>query len=717
MTRGRARGLTAAALAAAALAAAALAAVVLAAVVLAGAAPATGAAPGQGAPEVALAGQTTWVHRGERFDVEVQVAGAPADAALRLVVHGAPSTRQDFRRTLEGELGDVIANGGRRPLAELPATAPGVYTTGFAVGDDLDLPGRGAYPVEVQLLAADGRELDTFVTYLSYLSRPTPEFRPLDVAVVLDVGAGPPILQPDGSRAAGDDTLARIRERVEVLDETPDRPLTVAPVPETLDGLAAPDDPAGAALLERLGADAQRRGVLARPYVDVDLTALDQADLSGEAVQQRDTGVAVVRDRLGVEPSGGIWLAGGTLGAEAARAAVDLGYDRVLVPPSAVEPAGRGERASRSGGRGDADDGAGDVPETPVRLGDRGPLGMVDDPALAEQLTGGDGVLGAHRLIGELTAMWLEAPALPRAVAVRIPADAEIDPAAVAVAVDGLGDGQAVQAVGLDKLFADVPPAEGDAGVVALAAHQVSHDLTPISAGLQAARSGIDGVAGVTGDPTIAADLRRSLLVSTGTATPDDARAAYVDHVNEALGAVAGSVTLPDQFRITLTSRSSSIPVQLTNNTDRDVNVMVQVDSDQLEFPEGDFIAATLAPGTTRIEVPVRVRTSGAFTMVVRVTSPDGSLLLDTSTFDIRSTAISGVGLLLSIGAGLFLAVWWLRHWRRARRSRHLMPAGGEPDTGPDGDGARAPEDVDVAYRPAHMAGDHAVQGSSGVVR
>ncbi len=246
---------------------------------------------------------------------------------------------------------------------------------------------------------------------------------------------------------------------------------------------------------------------------------------------------------------------------------------------------------------------------------------------------------------------------------------------------------------------------------------EVSHDLTPISAGLQAARSGIDGVAGVTGDPTIATDLRRSLLVSTGTATPDDARAAYVDHVNQALGAVAGSVTLPDQFRITLTSRSSSIPVQLTNNTDRDVNVMVQVDSDQLEFPEGDFIAATLAPGTTRIEVPVRVRTSGAFTMVVRVTSPDGSLLLDTSTFDIRSTAISGVGLLLSIGAGLFLAVWWLRHWRRARRSRHLMPAGGEPDTDPDGDGARAPADAGVAYRPAHMAGDHAVQGSGGGVR
>jgi hypothetical protein len=705
MTRGWARGLAAAALAAL--------------VALAPGALAAGASPAQGAAEVTLLGQTTWVHRGERFDAQVQVANAPADAALRLVVHDAPTTRLAFRRTLEGELGDVLSSGARQPLAQLPATAPGVYTAGFAIGGGgVNLPGRGAYPVEVQLLDGGGSELDGFVTYLSYLSRPTPEFRPLDVAVVLDVGGGPPILQPDGSRVVGDETLARIRERVEVLDETLAVPLTVAPVPEALDGLAAPDDPAAGALLERLGADAQRRGALARPYVDVDLMAVDQADLSSEAVQQRDTGLAVTRDRLGIQPTPGIWLAGGTLGSEAARAAVGLGYDRALVPPSAVEPAGRGERSGRSGsGRSGDGDGTGAVPETPVRLGAGGPLGMVDDPALAKHLTASDGVLGAHRFIGELTAMWLEAPAIPRAVAVRVPADAAIDPASVAVAITGLGDGQATQAVGLDKLFADVPPADGDAGVGTLAAHEVAHDLTPIAAGVRSARSGVEGVAGVTGDPTVATELRRSLLVSTGTATPDDARQAYVDHVDQALAAVAGSVTLPDQFRITLTSRNSSIPVQLTNNTDRDVNVMVQVDSDQLEFPEGDFIAATLVPGTTRLEVPVKVRTSGAFTMVVRVTSPDGSLLLDTSTFDIRSTAISGVGLLLSIGAGLFLAVWWLRHWRSARRSRHLVPRGEEPDTAPDGDAARAPEDVDVAYRPAHMAGDHAVQGSGGGVR
>ena len=92
------------------------------------------------------------------------------------------------------------------------------------------------------------------------------------------------------------------------------------------------------------------------------------------------------------------------------------------------------------------------------------------------------------------------------------------------------------------------------------------------------------------------------------------------------------------------------------------------------------MLTPNLPPGTTTLDVPVRVRTSGAFTLDVEVTSPDESIVLDTSTFDIRSTAISGVGLVLSVGAGLFLAVWWAKHWRSARRSRHLMPASSAAD-------------------------------------
>jgi Family of unknown function (DUF6049) len=654
--------------------------------------PSAGAQP---APSVELVGQTTWVHPGERFDVRAQVAGAPADAALRLVVHRAPSSRQDFRRTLDGELGGVQFPGSRQPLAELPAGPGGVVTAGFVAGrGGLALPGRGVYPVEVQLLGSDGSVLSSFVTYLTYLTQ-TDEFPPLSVAVVVDVAA-PLALQPDGSVVLSNDAIERAQARTNLLADTPGVALTVAPRPETVEALAV-DGPQGVAQVEALATDAAARPVLARPYLDVDLAALQRAGLIGEANAQAEGGANIIRSRLASEPVGGVWLSGPTLGAEAARLAVQLGLNRVLVPPSAID---------------DGDDEASPVPTAPVRLGDGGPLAMVSDPELAAHFTDGSGVLGAHRFVAELTIEWLEAPANPRAVVVHLPPDATLDPAAAAVGVNALADGQAVRAVPLDQIFGTVPPGDNGPTTVTPAPHEVTDDLRPIAGSLGSAHSRVNGLGGLLDDPALASSLQQSLLVSTGTETPDGQRPAYVYRVDAALGVASGAVTLPDQFRITLTSRSSTIPVALENLSDQNLTVRVTLDSDQLEFPEGRVLTPTLAPGTTRLEVPVRVRTSGAFTLDVAVTSPDGSIVLDTSTFDVRSTAISGVGLVLSIGAGVFLLVWWGRHWRSARRSRHLMPASASPpDPGAPPAGAgqvpgpgRAPI-PDHEYRPAHTAG------------
>ncbi len=576
---------------------------------------------------------------------------------------------------------------------ELPAAPGGIVTTGFVAGrGGLPLPGRGVYPVEVQLLAGDGSVLSSLVTYLTYLT-PTDGFPPLSVAVVVDI-ASPLALQPDGTVVLPEGALDRAQERSDLLADTPDVALTVAPRPETVEALAV-DGPQGVAAVDALRADAAARPVLARPYVDVDLAALQRAGLIGEANAQAEGGANIIRSRLATEPVGGVWMSGPTLGAEAARLAVQLGLTRVLVPPSAIDD-GKDEPPA--------------VPEAPVRLGEGGPLAMVSDPELASHFTDGSGMLGAHRFVAELTIQWLEAPANPRAVVVHLPPDAALDPASAAVAVNALTDGQAVRAVPLDQIFGTVPPGDNGPATVTPAPHEITDDLRPIAGSLGTAHARVNGLGGLVEDPVLASSLQQSLLVSTGSDTPDEQRPAYVDRVNTALGSVTGAVTLPEQFRITLTSRSSTIPVNLTNETDQDLTVRVTLDSDQLEFPEGRVLDPTLPPGTTHLEVPVRVRTSGAFTLDVAVTSPDGSIVLDTSTFDVRSTAISGVGLVLSIGAGVFLLVWWARHWRSARRSRHLMPPGAPPpDPGgvPMGSGegpGRVPI-PDHEYRPAHMAG------------
>jgi Family of unknown function (DUF6049) len=655
-----------------------------------------GAVLRQATPSIELVDQTTWVQSGDRFEVSARVAAAPAGAALRLVVHDRLQSRSGeagFRDTLDGDLGGIERT---LPAEPLPASGSGsgTFSTGFVVGGDgQGLDGRGVYPVEVQLVDPEDNVLATpVVTYLMYLfESDTPAFVPLAVAVIVEVG-GPPILQPDGSVRPTPATVQRAQERANLVAAARDVPFTVAPQAETLDGLADAGG-AGRAAVDSLVKATADRPVLGRPYTDVDLEALQQSGLTTEADEQVNAGAAAIRYRFGREPVPGIWLSGPTLGGDGAHEAANLGFDRAIVPPSAVETSA--------------------VPDAPVTLDDGAPRAMVSDPDLAAHLRGDDSVVDAQRFLAELTIMWFERPAIPRAVVVRVPGDADIDPSTVARALDGLTDGEAVQAATIDEVF-DVPADPSGPTAVSLVPHEVTDELSGIAAPLRRARRGVTGVAGTVASAD-GGSLTRSLLLATGTATPEAQRPTYVERVNTELGSLSGAVVLPDQFRITLTSRTSTVPVNITNTLNQPLNVRIEFDSGQLEFLDGDIVTRELQPGVTRLDVRVRALTSGAFPMGITVRSPDSSIELDRTTFDIRSTAVTGVGFVLSIGAGLFLAVWWARHWRSSRRSRHLVPPGaapaspvgasaGPPQPDAPTDGSGQPEDSD-GYRPAHLAG------------
>jgi hypothetical protein len=620
------------------------------------------AGPGTGGPTLALADQTTWLEPPQAFEAQVRVGAAPVDAGLRVTVHDALRSRGDFRASLDGELGGVEHDEPARPLAGLQISDGGLATVGFGAEVDLD---QGVHPVEIELVDAGGEPLATVVTHVIVVPSSTEGYAPLSVAVVLDI-AGPPALQPDGSVLLGSDVLDRVEERVTTLGQAPDVPITLAPRPETLDALGL----VGARGLELVGDFVDARGdrpVVARPYTDVDIGALMEADLIGEANAQADGGADVIRTVMGTEPVGGIWLTRGPLGPDAARMLNELGVGRAVVEPGAVAEA-PGLREGR-------------VPEEPVTLGDGGPVAMVDDALLGERLTGDEPVLDAQRFVAELAMAWLEAPAITRGVVVRVPAEVPLDPDLVTRALGQLTQRDAVRLVTLPQLFDMVPPTEGDAPPVAEPADPGDGGgLGSIAARLRRARETVGGIGGVLGDAETGRSLENSLLLATGADTPSDQRAAYVDRVTGELRNLAGLIDAPDEFRITLTSRTASVPLNLTNESTEPVDVLIRFESDQLEFPDGEEILTTLEPGANPLQVRVRVLASGAFPLDIEITSPDGSIRLDSTRFDIRSTAVSGVGVILSVGAGLFLAVWWIRNWRATTRSKKLVPPGSRPE-------------------------------------
>ena len=109
--------------------------------------------------------------------------------------------------------------------------------------------------------------------------------------------------------------------------------------------------------------------------------------------------------------------------------------------------------------------------------------------------------------------------------------------------------------------------------------------------------------------------------------------------------------------------------------------ISIHLTSAKLEFPDGETIDRELVDEVTRIDIRVRSRATGAFPLRIDVRTPDGRQSLSMSRYTVRSTAVSGAGLVLSIGAGVFLTVWWARHWHRTRRSKKLIATDAHPST------------------------------------
>jgi hypothetical protein len=403
--------------------------------------------------------------------------------------------------------------------------------------------------------------------------------------------------------------------------------------------------------------------VLGLPYVGLALDDLAEAGMLGEVQPRVDAGDQVTRARLGVEPLQGIWLTGAVTD-DAVPALQSLAISRAVVPSTAV-----------AGVPDDTD--LAEAVTGPVALAEGGPVALVADDGLAKHLLGGQGRLDAQRFVAELAMIWALAPAHERGVVVQVPASADLETGTVVEALTSLTEGPAVvRPVTVDEMFAVPAPGDGDQPLVIDLAEDgdPSSGLADLPEPMARAQSLLAGLAAMLNDSALIRALHRSLWIAPGRDTPDEHRLAYVQRVDDTQASLAAAVNAPETFRITLTAREGTIPLSIANTSSETVRVRVQLASSQMEFPDGETIDLDVPPGGTRTDVEVRLRASGAFPLSVTITSPDSSVVLDRTRFTIRSTAISGVGLVLSIGAGLFLLVWWARHWRTTRRSRRLVP-------------------------------------------
>jgi hypothetical protein len=676
---------------AAALAAAALVVVALVAPAAGAATTTTSGTSGVAAGHITLVQQPPWTTFGRDVPLHVRIDGDPTQLTVQVALHSALSSRTSFQDTVtDADHLGTVRRGGRNSVKVTDLARQGsTYTITGLVSAPRSSP--GVYPLEVDLSdARTGARVDGFVTYVVAVpSAPsTAVGEQLRVSWVWPVVANPayePNGSPDPAVVAELQSTGRLGKLATLLASASDLPITVAPGPETLESWAT----LGAGNKGLASSFATFRGgakvILPGPYVPIDVPALVGAGLGSEVGVELAAGAQALTSTLGMRADART-VAVDSINAPALDQLSAAGVDRLVLTPSQLEPVTAKLTPAR--------------PFTLQSTQGRTVTAAATDPDLARLLEGADvaPALRAQRFLAGLAIVALEAPNSRRGVVVEMPARWNPDPAtssAVTSVLRGLRGNPLVDVVGVPKLLDDVP-LETAAGSSRRPAppRQLrplrpatpvvnAHDLRTAAQRLDAFRDLL-----APDDPRARRGDRAVLVAMSSVWTGGAGRkraAAELGVVDSSITQFTNLIRGPSHDTVTITARRARIPISLQNTTAQPVKVRVRLQSEKLFFPNGAERVLTLPPHNTTARFAVETRASGTFPMLVTVSSADGRIVFQEARFTIRSTVVSGVGLFLTIGAGLFLAGWWANHFRRRRQGlRAARTSGSTPVQRPD---------------------------------
>ncbi len=646
-------------------------------------------------PTVTVTGQTFSHSPGSTLHIEVLVRRpttetAPA-AALAVSVSTPIQSVQALERALEDpesvQFREVTTIG----LSESPPGRATSIGLAFAVNPSspqeraVNFPARAVYVVRLSLRSGDesGRtEAETRTLVEFSFSR---NQRPLRVALALPVASRPltgPLAATDtagmGDRQDVASEVARLAYLARTFARAESLPVVLAVQPSTLSDLveiARSGDPDADEALSSLSAIAARQAgahVVRLPYSLLPSAYYSSPGLEREMRSQWSEGPELVSSVLATATSTELALPPiDGFDAQSLERAAELGFESAVIRKT------------------DLSDGEA-VPTLQPALG---------------QITGAEAmpVYAAYEEVSPaLSSLDFESPSRsPAAVMARLALAAREsggsrgvfllppyrwnpDRNGLAALLSMLEEAQWLEPVSASSLFEEVPPAltsRRTRAVLRLRSVQGSV-FAPVQVAFSNAAASVEGLASMLGSESDASrTIRRALAAAPSAALPPGNSlggtdmtgplAASYDTVNALVRELASQVFLPQAAGITLTAQKSLIPVRIENALPQQIQLSVLLQSDKLVFPEGERIApVTVPPGGFTLNVPVEAEATGAFSLHISLSSPDGKLVLASQRVQVRYMRVGPLAILLGAAALGTLLYWWIAQEVRRKRPR-----------------------------------------------
>jgi hypothetical protein len=259
-------------------------------------------------------------------------------------------------------------------------------------------------------------------------------------------------------------------------------------------------------------------------------------------------------------------------------------------------------------------------------------------------------------------------PDTPGGVILTIPTGLSLDGLMLDLLLGALNTAPFLEPVALSSLFESLVKSEQFEDEI--------HDMWPeavVAVSRRAtdrslAEATVSAYSALLGGPNPATAGLNDLLEVTAAAELDtDAMSLYLSAVYARVTEILDGFSAPENQNVRLTSRRADVPFTVNNLLDSQAHVLLVLQSDgRLDFPDGPTLPVLLEPGINRIPIPIKSRTSGDAQLQVTVRSPDEARLLqlESTRIFVRTIQLSGVGILLFIGAISVLAIWWIKSAR-----------------------------------------------------
>lgn len=485
----------------------------------------------------------------------------------------------------------------------------------------------GVYPVQIELRSPDGATLASLRTNLIRLPTEAAEIDVLPISTVLEI-----------SSAEG----LTVSLATDLLTSHPELPLTVIIGDGVLTQLEN-DEILAAGLRDALNG----REVVTAPTPELDISALASIGRSDLYATARSN----TFDRLsnvGLVPSNDITIIDSNLTTRGIDMLVRLGVEVIL---------DSGDNSSRSSG---------------VLEGNNGSIRVVQvDANLTSSMRGlSRSVERVHRLLAALSmrAATDRSPIFLGGSALRSVPLTSIQLFLTALEQPGtLGTVGLVDAAKTSPLFPIVPD------------EQPTQNLLAIEDMIRSATSDIATYRSfyINGGQPPAVFERNLVEALVAGRNPAD-RARALQQLTTNLDDRFDDILLPEGQSVTLAAQRAEIPLTVENTSDGSRTVMLLFESDKIDVTQ-DQTTVVLPSGVSTVNVELEARSLGRSPLRVRIMTPDRTVQLAETSFGVRSTAVPGLGLLLSATALLFLMVWWIRSIA-ATRALRKHPANAEPE-------------------------------------